>query len=76
MKEFGVGRLSGLGLQFAATIGVFGVLGHLLDGRLGTEPWLMIAGVFLGAAGGFFYMVRTVFPGGGGRPPAAGASPP
>jgi F0F1-type ATP synthase assembly protein I len=45
-----------VGLQFAASILVFLFLGKWLDGKLGTAPWLMVIGVFLGAAGGFYSM--------------------
>lgn len=53
------------GLSFAARIGVELVvstvvgagLGYLLDTWLGTRPWIMIVGVFIGAAAGF----RTIY---------------
>jgi len=53
------------GLSFAARIGVELVvstvvgagLGYLLDTWLGTRPWIMVVGVFIGAAAGF----RTVY---------------
>jgi len=48
--------VAGVGLQFAASILVFLFIGKWLDGRLGTTPWLMVIGVFLGAAGGFYSM--------------------
>lgn len=52
--------VAGVGLQFAASILVFLFLGKWLDGKLGTEPWLMVIGVFLGAAGGFYSMYRKL----------------
>jgi F0F1-type ATP synthase assembly protein I len=61
-------------MEFAAAIAVFGLAGYLLDGRLGTRPWLLVAGVFLGAAGGFFRLVRTVFPSGKNPPPRSGST--
>jgi F0F1-type ATP synthase assembly protein I len=48
------GDLMGVGLQFAASILLFFFVGRWLDGRLGTEPWLMIAGVFVGLTAGFW----------------------
>ncbi len=48
--------VAGVGLQFAASILVFLFLGKWLDGKLGTAPWLMVIGVFLGAAGGMYSM--------------------
>lgn len=50
----------GVGLQFAASIVVFLFAGRWLDGRLGTEPWLMIAGVLVGASAGFYSMYRQL----------------
>ncbi len=41
-------RHAGVGLHFGATIGVFAFLGYWADGRLGTTPWLLLVGVFLG----------------------------
>ncbi|HUK57474.1 MAG TPA: AtpZ/AtpI family protein [Nitrospiria bacterium] len=54
------------GLSFAARIGVELVvstvvgasLGYLLDAWLGTRPWIMVVGVFLGAAAGFRSIYR------------------
>ena len=40
---------TGLGLQFALAILVFTFVGQWLDRRLGTEPWLLLVGVFSGA---------------------------
>jgi F0F1-type ATP synthase assembly protein I len=53
-------RYSGLGLGFAATVGVFGLVGYWLDARLGSGPWILIAGVFLGFALGLFSMVKKL----------------
>jgi F0F1-type ATP synthase assembly protein I len=49
-----MGDMMGAGLQFAAVIIAFWFLGTWADGKLGTDPWLMIAGVFVGLAGGFW----------------------
>lgn len=43
---------------FAAVVGGLGV-GWLLDRWLGTRPWLLVAGLILGAAGGFYELIRT-----------------
>lgn len=63
----GYTRYAGVGLQFAATIGLFAWAGYALDDRLGTSPWLLIVGVFLGFAGAMISLVRRV-PGGKGGP--------
>ena len=55
-----VGSFAGLGLQFALTILVFLYLGKWLDGKLGTAPWLLLLGVFIGAAGGFYSLYRAL----------------
>jgi ATP synthase protein I len=53
-------QFAGIGVQFALTILVFVFAGVWLDKRLGTSPWLLLVCVFLGAAGGFYSMYRTV----------------
>jgi ATP synthase protein I len=53
------------GLAYAAAFSLFAAvvaglgLGWLLDRWLGTRPWLMIAGLVLGAAAGFYEFIRT-----------------
>jgi ATP synthase protein I len=53
-------QFAGVGVQFAAAIVLFFFLGRWLDGRLGTEPWLLILGVFVGAGAGFYSMYRKL----------------
>jgi F0F1-type ATP synthase assembly protein I len=55
-----MGEMAGVGLQFAASILLFLFAGSWLDGRLGTGPWLMVAGVFVGGAAGFYSMYRRL----------------
>jgi len=40
----------------------FGALGWWLDGRFGTKPWLLLAGLILGMIGGFVNFFRLVLP--------------
>ena len=53
------------GLAYAAAFSLFAgvvsglILGWLLDRWLGTSPWLLVAGVVLGAAAGFYELVRA-----------------
>lgn len=54
------GDLGAVGLQFAASILLFFFVGRWLDGRLGTEPWLLIIGVFTGLSAGFWSMYRRL----------------
>lgn len=53
-------RYAGLGVQFAAVIGVFAWAGWWVDSKLGSEPWLLIVGVFLGFLGGLISLVSKV----------------
>lgn len=45
------GPYFGLGAQIAGTLAGFTLLGWWLDGRLGTRPWLMLAGIVLAFLG-------------------------
>lgn len=54
------GEYVGAGFQFAATILLCLFGGRWLDGRLGTAPWLLLIGVFLGAAAGFLNLYRDL----------------
>jgi len=58
--EFSVSRFAGVGLQFAVSIIVFLYLGQWLDRRLGTAPWFLLVGVFLGAGASFYSMYRKL----------------
>jgi F0F1-type ATP synthase assembly protein I len=55
-----------LGLEFAVTLLVFIFLGHYLDGRWGTGPWLTLTGAVLGFSASFYYLFKTLsnLPGG------------
>jgi F0F1-type ATP synthase assembly protein I len=68
-----LGRYAGLGLQFAASLALFGAIGWWLDRRLSTGPWLFILGLLSGAALAFVALLRAVPPsgrgGGSGKPP-------
>ena len=43
---------------FAAVVGGL-LVGWLLDRWLGTRPWLLVVGLILGAAAGFYEFIRT-----------------
>lgn len=53
-------EFAGAGLQLALTLVVFMLLGLWLDKRLGTSPWFVVTGVFVGAAGGFYSLYRKL----------------
>jgi ATP synthase protein I len=54
------GDLGAVGLQFAASILLFFFAGRWLDSKLGTDPWLLIVGVFVGLVAGFWSMYRRL----------------
>jgi ATP synthase protein I len=58
-------QVGGAGFTLVAYVLVFTGIGYGLDRLLGTRPWLMVGGVFLGAGLGFVYMVRMLI--GAGR---------
>lgn len=49
-----------VGLQFAGQFLLFTLGGSWLDGRLGTEPWFLIAGVLFGFLGGIYWLFRQL----------------
>jgi len=54
------GRYATLGIQFVATMCLLGYAGYWADGKLGSYPWLMIVGLFLGAGGSFYSLLQAV----------------
>ncbi len=54
-----LGPYMGLGFQLAAAMVAFGFLGRWLDGKFGTDPWLMVVGLLRGATGGMISVIRT-----------------
>lgn len=54
------GQYMGLGLTWAMATLLFLALGWWLDTKLGTEPWLLIVGAFVGASAGFYYLYRHI----------------
>ena len=74
-------RLAQSGSVLVAPMLGLGAVGYFLDGRFGTKPWLMVAGLLLGMAGGFVNFLQVVKgadrSGGPGRgaPPGNGPLP-
>ena len=54
-----VGPFLTLGIQLALGVVVLFFAGRWLDQKLGTSPWLMLAGIFVGAVGGIIKFVMT-----------------
>ncbi len=54
-----LGALSTVGLSFVLAIVIGAWFGRLLDGWLGTSPWLFFLFFFLGLAAGILNVYRT-----------------
>ena len=51
---------AGAGFQFAFALLLFLFAGRWADGKLGTAPWLMLLGMFVGGGAGFYSMYRKL----------------
>jgi F0F1-type ATP synthase assembly protein I len=51
---------AGLGFEIVVPIVLGALLGWWLDGRWGTAPWLLLAGLLLGIGAGFYNFFRAV----------------
>ena len=56
------GRVAGASYTLVGGIILLGGLGYFLDGRLGTTPWLLLAGLLLGIVVGFYEIVKASRP--------------
>ena len=59
-ESINVGSFAGAGLQFAISLVVFLLLGQWIDGKLGSSPLFLLAGVFLGGGAAFYSMYRKL----------------
>ncbi|MEO8435878.1 MAG: AtpZ/AtpI family protein [Pyrinomonadaceae bacterium] len=61
--EATVNRRSGIAygaaISLFAAVAAFLAIGWMLDRWLGTKPWLLVAGIVLGSAAGFYQFVRA-----------------
>jgi len=55
-RKSGIAYAAALAL-FTSVISLCGI-GWLLDRWLGTKPWLLVIGIVLGAAAGFYQFIR------------------
>ena len=53
-------RYAGLGIQLAASIVVFVLIGQWIDNRLGTEGLFTVLLAFLGFGGTMYSLIRTL----------------
>lgn len=53
-------RFMGMGMELVASIIGPTLLGWWLDGKFGTEPWLVVTGMLLGLVGGFYNLLKAL----------------
>lgn len=54
------GRVGAVGLEIAAAVIVSLLIGSWADSKLGTGPWLAVAGIVVGSIAGFKALYRTI----------------
>lgn len=53
-----LGQAFRIAVEFVVGVGVGGFIGWVLDGQLGTRPWLMLVFLILGFAAGMLNVIR------------------
>jgi ATP synthase protein I len=48
-----------IGLHFVVSIFIGFGIGYLMDGWLGTRPWMMVLFILFGVGAGFFNLIRV-----------------
>ena len=56
------GPVAGASYSLIGAILLLGGGGYLLDGKLGTKPWLTFAGLLLGIVVGFYELIKVTRP--------------
>ncbi|MHC4697842.1 MAG: AtpZ/AtpI family protein [Planctomycetota bacterium] len=51
-------RHSGIGIEFAAAVAGFGLVGYWIDRHYKTDPWGVVIGAALGLVGATYNLVR------------------
>ena len=51
-------RSAGMGIDFAAAVAVFVLIGYWIDRRFGSSPWGVLVGAGLGLVGGMYNLIR------------------
>lgn len=57
---YALGLYGALGVQLAVSVVAGLAFGNYIDGKIGTSPWIAIAGTILGTAGGFWNMIKIL----------------
>jgi F0F1-type ATP synthase assembly protein I len=52
-------RLAGVGVELAAAVGGFALLGYWIDRHYGSSPWGLLTGALLGLVGGFYNLIKA-----------------
>jgi F0F1-type ATP synthase assembly protein I len=52
-------RLAGVGIELAAAVGGFAVVGHLVDRWQGSHPKGLLIGAVLGLIGGLYNLIKA-----------------
>ena len=52
-------RLAGVGIELAAAVGGFAVVGHLIDRWKGSHPKGLLIGAVLGLIGGMYNLIKS-----------------
>jgi len=63
-------RFSGIGVEFAAAVAGFSVVGWWVDRHWNTKPWGLVIGAVLGLTGGMYNLIRESL--GAFKPPVDG----
>jgi F0F1-type ATP synthase assembly protein I len=52
-------RLGGVGIELAAAVGGFAIVGHLIDRYRGSHPKGLLIGAVLGLIGGMYNLIKA-----------------
>lgn len=58
-QAYEIGLVSSVGIEFALAVVIGWAIGHYLDGKLGTDPYLMLLFLVFGVAAGFKALIRV-----------------
>ena len=52
-------KLGGTGIELAAAVGGFALVGYWVDRHYGSSPWGLLLGALLGLVGGFYNLIKA-----------------